>query len=84
MSGAGLLGRRKLSQGEVDMIVAAHERFVSGRPGGKRASLRFVDMSDCALSGRNLADADISASILDGAKLIGTKLDRATLFAEPI
>ena len=78
MSGAGLLGRRKLSQGEVDMIVAAHERFVSGRPGGKRASLRFVDMSDCALSGRNLADADISASILDGAKLIGTKLDRAT------
>ena len=66
------------------MIVAAHERFVSGRPGGKRASLRYVDISDCVLSGRNLADADISASILDGGKLVGTKLDRATLFGSDL
>ena len=38
----GGVGRRRLSQAELDMIVMAHEKFVTGKQGGKRASLRFV------------------------------------------
>jgi hypothetical protein len=40
-----LAGRRRLSQAELDMMITAHERFLSGKPGGKRASLRFLDLS---------------------------------------
>ena len=77
---ASVAGRRRLTQGELDMIVTAHERFVTGKPGGKRASLRFVDLSGLDLSGRNLTDADFSASVLDGCRMVRTQLERANLF----
>jgi uncharacterized protein YjbI with pentapeptide repeats len=73
-------GRRRLSQAELDMIVTAHEKFVTGKQGGKRASLRFMNLSGLDLSFRNLADADFSASVLDGCRMVRTKLDRANLF----
>src|ERR1700744_6298144 len=76
--------RRRLSQAELDMIVASHERFVSGRPGGKRASLRFVDFSGLNFSGRGLSDPDLSASTFDGARMTRTKLDRANLFGSDL
>lgn len=44
------VGRRRLSQAELDMIVAAHEKFVSGKQGGRRASFRFVQLSGLDLS----------------------------------
>ncbi|MES2034404.1 MAG: pentapeptide repeat-containing protein [Pseudomonadota bacterium] len=75
-----LSGRRRLSQGELDLMVAAHERFLAGKPGGKRASLRFLDLSLLSLVGRNLTDADLSASIFDGARMGGVILERANLF----
>ena len=31
-----VVGRRRLSQAELDMIVTAHEKFVTGKQGGKR------------------------------------------------
>ena len=62
------------------MMITAHERFLSGKPGGKRASLRFLDLTRLDLAGRNLTDADLSASILDGARMIRTNLERANLF----
>ena len=73
-------GRRRLSQAELDMIVTAHEKFVTGKQGGKRASLRFMQLSGLDLSFRNLIDADLSASILEGCRMVRTKLDRASLF----
>ena len=42
-------GHRRLSQGELDMLLTAHERFITGKPGGKRASLKFVDLSNLDL-----------------------------------
>ena len=81
---AALSGRRRLSPGEIELVIAAHERFVAGRPGGKRASLRFVDFSGVDLCGRNLSDADLSASIFDHAKLAGTNLTRANLFGSDL
>ena len=38
-------GRRRLSQGELDMLLTAQERFVTGKPGGKRANLRFINFT---------------------------------------
>src|ERR1022692_1353046 len=76
--------RRHLSQSELDMIVEAHERYISGRPGGKRAALRFVDFTGLEFSGRNLADADLSASVFDSARMAGTRLDRANLFGSDL
>ena len=55
-----LAGRRRLSQAELDMIVMAHEKFVTGKQGGKRASLKFMNLSGLDLSFRNLVDADFS------------------------
>ncbi|HMP62582.1 MAG TPA: pentapeptide repeat-containing protein, partial [Phenylobacterium sp.] len=66
-----LSGRRRLSAGELDMVLAAHERFVGGRPGGKLAALKFIDFSGMGLSGRDLRGADLSASIFNGAELLG-------------
>ena len=72
--------RRRLSQGELDLIVSAHERFIEGRPGGKRASLRFVDLTGLNLTDRNLSDADLSGSVFDNCKMARAKLERANLF----
>lgn len=73
-------GRRGVSQAELDMIVTAHEKFVTGKPGGRRACLQFVNLSGLDLSFRNLADADLTGSILDGCRMVRTKLERANLF----
>ena len=62
------------------MIIDGHERFITGRPGGKRAAMRFVNFSGLDLSFRNLCDADLSASVFDGCKMVGIKLERANLF----
>ena len=67
-----LSGRRRLSAGEIEMVLAAHERFISGRPGGKLAALKFIDFTGVDLSGRDLRDADLSASVFNGARLVGT------------
>ncbi|MDI1364745.1 MAG: pentapeptide repeat-containing protein, partial [bacterium] len=75
-----LAGRRSLSQAELDMIVTAHEKFVTGKQGGRRASLKFVNLSGLDMSFRNLVDADFTGSVLDGCRMVRTKLDRANLF----
>ena len=75
-----MTGRRRLTQPELEIILTAHEKFVTGKPGGKRASLRFLDLTRLDLAGRNLTDADLSASVLDGARMIRTNLERANLF----
>ena len=48
-----MTGRRRLTQSELEIILTAHEKFVTGKPGGKRASLRLVDMRGLDLSFRN-------------------------------
>ena len=75
---ATMTGRRRLTQGELDLMVAAHERFLGGKPGGKRASLRFMNLSGLDLCGRNLSDADLSASVLDGTRLIRANIRRGS------
>ena len=75
-----LSGRRRLTQPELEMIVSAHEKFVTGKPGGKRASLKFVDMRGLDLSFRNLTDADLAGSVFDSCRMVRIQLVRANLF----
>ena len=55
----GLKKTKSIKHGgkRVSEILAAHERFFSGKPGGARADL----------SGANLRGADLSAANLSGA-----------------
>ena len=59
---------RRLGQGDLDMFVAAHERFVTGKPGGRKLSLKFVDLTGLDLAGRHLDDADFSGSVLENCQ----------------
>jgi uncharacterized protein YjbI with pentapeptide repeats len=72
--------RRPLGQGDLDMFIAAHERLVEGRPGGRRLALKFVDLNGLDLSGRNLAEADFTGCALENARLVGARMNGAVLF----
>ncbi|HAV50857.1 MAG TPA: low-complexity protein, partial [Brevundimonas sp.] len=72
--------RRALGQGDVDMLVMAHERFVEGRAGGRRLSLKFMALDGLNLAGRNLEEADFTGCSLRGTRLSGARLNRAVLF----
>ncbi len=71
---------RRLTQQDVDLICARHDRLFSARMGGARAVFAFHDLSGLTLSGRNLSDADFTGAILNEANLVGTKLDNASFF----
>ena len=79
MARPALPGRRRLTAGELDIILSAHARFVAGQPGGKRCSLPFVDFSGLDLAGRELSGAELGGAVFDGAKLAG----RVTLTGAP-
>ena len=51
--------RRSLSQGDLDMFIAAHERLVEGRPGGRRLMLKFVDLNGLEHLGQASAGHDV-------------------------
>ena len=54
-----MTARRRLSQGELEVTVGAHERYVEGKAGGRRAVLKFLDLSGLDLSRRLLVQAFI-------------------------
>src|ERR1700761_8750793 len=76
--------RRRMTQGELDCTLEAHERLVEGRPGGRRAVLSFANLSGLDLSGRNLSEADLSGAVLEGAKAMKANFERANLFGSDL
>ncbi|MFY7851542.1 MAG: pentapeptide repeat-containing protein, partial [Brevundimonas sp.] len=74
------INRRRLGQGDFDLFAAAHERFVSGKPGGRKLSLKFVDLTGVSMAHRILDDADFSGSVLQNCNMAGARLERAVLF----
>jgi uncharacterized protein YjbI with pentapeptide repeats len=71
--------RTPLEQPELNLVLAAHERFVSSR-GGKRAQLTHKKLDGLNLANRVLTDADFSGSSLVGATLYGSNLQRASFY----
>ncbi len=71
---------RRLTQQEVDLICAKHDRLWSARMGGGRAVFSFTDLSGLDLRGRNLCDADFSGAVMHQTRMAGARLDNAVLF----
>ena len=70
-------GRRRLSKGELTILLDHHALFVAGK-GGKRAVLPYVDFSGLDLVGRQLSGADLTGSVFDQARMAAVKLDGTT------
>ncbi len=71
--------RAPRTQQELNVILLAHERYVSFR-GGSRAQLAHAELDGLVLANRNLAEADFSGASLVGASLYGSNLERASLY----
>jgi len=71
--------RAKRTQEELNLVLAAHERYANHR-GGIRARLAHANLDGLNLSNRNLAEADLAGASLVGATLSGSNLERASLY----
>lgn len=60
---------KKITQAQLNEVIKLHRMFLMGTSGGIRAVLKFHDLSDLDFSKANLANADLSGSILNGANL---------------
>jgi uncharacterized protein YjbI with pentapeptide repeats len=69
--------RVKMSQAELDAVIKRHEMYQAGRMGGQRALLSYRDLTGLNLAGKNLSDADFTASFLTDANLAGVNLNHA-------
>ena len=71
---------KRLTQYEVDVICAKHDRLWSARMGGARAVFAFCDLSGLSVPERNLCDADFTGAVLTGCDLRKAKLDNANFY----
>jgi uncharacterized protein YjbI with pentapeptide repeats len=62
---------KSINRAALDQILAAHQRYVTGIPGGRRALLSFHDLSGQDLCGRNLVEADLTGAVMQRALLTG-------------
>ena len=60
-------------------ILAQHEAFLANQRGGKRAMLKFHDLSGADLSGANFTGSKMRRTDLSGATLFGAILTSADL-----
>jgi len=67
------------TQEELNVILAAHERYAAHR-GGIRAQLAHANLDGLNLANRNLAEADLAGASLVGAIMCGSNLERASLY----
>lgn len=74
-------GLPEISQDQLDALVSLHERFLLGRVGGRRASLKRTDISGLVLKGRNLRQADFSGCVMRNMNLSDAIFQEACLYA---
>ncbi|MDB5455514.1 MAG: pentapeptide repeat protein [Caulobacter sp.] len=75
---------RRLTQHDVDIICAKHDRLWAARLGGARAVFAFCDLSGLSVAGRNLCDADFTGAILAGCDMRMARLDNSSFFGADI
>ena len=71
----------RLSQQELDDIIAKHELFCAGKSNGVHAKLSHHDLSGLNLSGHDLSRVDFSGSFLVDTNFAQSKLDFCIFFA---
>lgn len=67
---------RQALVGAIDL----HERFVTGRPGGRRLMMRFARLAGVVLQKRALSGVDLTGSNLSAARLAASDLSSALLY----
>ena len=70
----------KISQADLDIIIARHVLFLRQRAGGKRALLANHDLTGLAFHAGNLSQADFTGSVLYEANLEKAQLDYCVFF----
>ena len=71
---------KRISQGDLDVMLENHEKFLLGKRQGNRASFRFIDVSDLLFRRKNLSQADFSVCRAHRADLSGCKLEAISAF----
>ena len=64
---------------EIKVILEDHDKWLRHVEGGKRADLRWANLSGANLSGANLSGADLIGANLSGADLSGADLKKSCL-----
>jgi uncharacterized protein YjbI with pentapeptide repeats len=70
----------RLRRDRFEALVAAHEAFLAGRPGGRRATLSFIIAAGFNCDRRTLADARFDGSDFSGTSFVGADLSRTSLY----
>lgn len=70
-----------LKQSDLDQVVELHKKFAMGQRGGKRAILKFVDISDLSLRGVDLSQADFTGSNLTNVDMSNGTFTSCCFFA---
>ena len=68
-----------MTQCDLNTIIQLHEKWLRGEPGGKKANLRYADLSYADLRGANLRYADLHNADLRYANLSYADLRGADL-----
>lgn len=70
-----------LTQSQVDAMVELHTRYLSGRLGGRRATLKNVDLSGLSFSGKDMRQADFTGCKMALMDLSGANFSESRLYA---
>lgn len=70
---------KTMTQGELNVILEKHQKWLQGEPGGERANLRGANLQGANLQWVDLQEANLQWANLQGAKLRGADLQRAKL-----
>ncbi len=70
----------RMTQDALDMIIAKHAMFMSGKPGGARAVLKFKDLSHLNFKSGNFTGADFTASVFHNSNMSGGNFSNATFY----
>lgn len=71
----------KLSQAQLDAMADLHARFLSGRLGGRRATLKAVDMTGLSLAGKDMRQADFTGCRMTRMDLSQANFSESKLYA---
>ena len=75
------LSMGRISQEQLNALVALHDRFLTGRVGGRRAILENVDLTRLSLNGQDLRQAIFSGCVMEEMDLSHANFQEAALYA---
>lgn len=70
-----------ITQDQLDALVTLHNRFLEGRLGGRRATLKNTDMSGLSLQDQDLRQANFMGCAMVGMDLSKANFQEASLYA---